>query len=366
MVCPTLPAGPTKMTAALSEKLRMVSLLSIVMVVYIHTYYSESEGMTLLPRLEAFVGGGLCRAAVPMFYVISGYLFFLKCADGLRSIWGKMQKRVRTLLVPYLLANVLTFAFYVAVNLVARRVAAIDRVLNFHVLEWLDGGVMSLLKDVFWGPIAFQLWFVRDLMLVVVLSPLVYLWLRWSVSSRIGVMVFALVELVLYFGLGGSVGVVTALIWFALGGVLAMHPAVSLAGIGHKVWGVVATVSYVALCVAHALGLLPEWGVQLIAPLGVYGLWQVYDLLLVKKNYPPLSAYGVLWSCVPYTFFIYLVHEPLLNIFKKVPLLLSRTELTLTLCYLLIPPIFCAFAVVLGRVLRRLVPRLYAVYTGGR
>lgn len=350
------------MNQYLSDKIRVLSLLSIVLVVYIHTYYTEGEAMPTLSWLERLIGGGICRMAVPMFYVISGYLFFLKCDDGVKSTLPKMRKRVRTLLVPYLLANILTFAFYVAVNVVADHVPAIGSVLNFRVLAWLDEGTLTLVKNVFWGPIAFQLWFVRDLMIVVLLSPLVYLWLRMSCKEPAGLALFVVME-VLFYLLWEVNGCFTALFWFSIGGLFAMNPSYSVIDIDSKS-GVVAFIVYIVLCVIHAFALLPEWGVTLIAVFGVYGAWCIYDKLLNIKVLP-LPPIRILPIC-RYTFFIYLVHEPLLNIFKKLPLLVSRSELTITICYLVIPPIFCAFAIVLGRVLEKLLPRAYKVYTGGR
>lgn len=104
------------MTTYLSQKFKILSAISILMVLYIHMYYTEGKSLPILQIIEGTMGQ-YCLVAVPLFYLISGYLFFLKMPEGIHSIPGKLRKRVRTLLIPYIIANILTFAFYVALNM---------------------------------------------------------------------------------------------------------------------------------------------------------------------------------------------------------------------------------------------------------
>lgn len=53
-----------------------------------------------------FISHSLARIAVPMFFFISGYYAFYKKDWSQRSVWtAELKKRVKTLLVPYLLWN---------------------------------------------------------------------------------------------------------------------------------------------------------------------------------------------------------------------------------------------------------------------
>lgn len=173
------------MTEYLSLKLRNLSAVAILMVIYIHMFYREGTEMPGLMFVEKSVGS-LCTVAVPLFYAISGYLFFLKVPHGLESISLKLRKRVRTLLVPYLLANILTFLFYVVLNLIAIKVPAIGGVVNFKIFNTMQAdGWAGTLNLVFLNPpIAFQLWFVRDLMAVMLFSPVI--WLGMSCLNKMG------------------------------------------------------------------------------------------------------------------------------------------------------------------------------------
>ena len=77
------------MTEYVSDKIKLLSALLILMVVYIHMYYTEADGNLLV--LQKIVGGGICSVAVPLFYLISGYLFFIKVPNGRASIFDKLK-----------------------------------------------------------------------------------------------------------------------------------------------------------------------------------------------------------------------------------------------------------------------------------
>ena len=114
----------------------------------------------------------VCSVCVPAFFVLSGYLFFWNVpgkVDGM-WFWKKIRSRFFTLLIPYLIAVVIAwFCYYFAIKAVPSMV---------------DGFMGDRWKDplfVFWtGPVNLSLWFIRELMVVVLLSPLIYLIIRYT------------------------------------------------------------------------------------------------------------------------------------------------------------------------------------------
>jgi surface polysaccharide O-acyltransferase-like enzyme len=287
-------------------------------------YYTEGAAYDILRFFETFIGDGLCLVAVPLFYAISGYLFFVKVPDGIRSIFPKMRKRVRTLLIPYFLANTLTLTYISP-------------------------------------PIAFQLWFVRNLMVIILFSPFIYLWLHYTVKAKTkyGLTSYIIIWILLFlFGAGN--GYTVALMWFSLGGFMALSTIEFHWTIRKP--DVVFLSVYLCLSVFHALNLFSPIITPWIPLFGIPAIWFIYDRLtcrkLIKNRIP-----GELCS---YTFFIYLIHEPFLNIFKKLPLLISKNEYWMTACYLLIPVIFVIVVCIIGYYLKKYIPRFYTIYTGGR
>lgn len=347
------------MTLKLSHKIRNLSAVSILMVLYIHMYYTEGANMPLLNMVEHTVGYGLCSVAVPLFFIISGYLFFLKVPDGLRSITEKLKKRCRTLLIPYLIANILTFVFYISLDVLADMIPAIGSVLNTRVIpEIQEKGVFFALNLIFINPpIAFQLWFIRDLMVVLLLSPLMYLLMKRVSTARNGWLIPVALS-VLY--CLSSDDYVEAFVWFYIGGYIAMR-RINVERFQKPGLAIGAGIIYLALSICSGFQNLSEWSMRVIPVIGIPALWMAYDLVSEKNKTKKIKPF-----LTGYTFFVYLIHEPLLNIFKKIPLLIDRSEPMLIACYLLIPPIFYVSGCSLGYVLKRWIPRAYSLYTGGR
>ena len=100
----------------------------------------------------------IAKIAVPCFFFISGYLFFKGMkVFGAKDYFTKVRSRLRSLVVPYILWNLLAAIYlYVSQGLVLR-----PWYLNFT------------------EPANFPLWFLRDLIAVVLVSPLVYLIARY-------------------------------------------------------------------------------------------------------------------------------------------------------------------------------------------
>ena len=92
------------MTKYLSDKLTILYTVLIIMVVYIHSTYLEAEQYYIASFLQKLTGG-ICRVANCLFFCISGYLFARNIID-MNGVFAKQRKRLRTLLIPYLLWNV--------------------------------------------------------------------------------------------------------------------------------------------------------------------------------------------------------------------------------------------------------------------
>ena len=114
----------------------------------------------------------ITNICVPLFFVMSGYLFFWNVPGkpDAKWFWKKIRSRFFTLLIPYLIAVVIAWlCYYFALKAVPSMV---------------DGFLGDRWKDplfVFWtGPVNLSLWFIRELMIVVVLSPLIYLIIRYT------------------------------------------------------------------------------------------------------------------------------------------------------------------------------------------
>lgn len=128
---------------------------------------------------------------VPLFYMISGYLFFNK-VDKLDSglYFTKMKSRIRSLIIPYIIWNILALiilrwdVWMDLFNGIQNPLLANYEGLGWLKSFWVDfeeirthsiGGDYPIST-----PINGPLWFIRDLIIVTILAPLVYLMVKYT------------------------------------------------------------------------------------------------------------------------------------------------------------------------------------------
>jgi len=94
-------------------------------------------------------------------------------------------------------------------------------------------------------------------------------------------------------------------------------------------------------------------------------------MLLLWFGYDKLINHGLKFNFLnqflPYTFFIYVFHEPYLNIFKKLILRIGDSSVeSYWVAYLISPILMIFFAYVVGRFWEKISPKSYAISVGGR
>ena len=163
-----------------STSLDNLKVVMSVLVITIHLSLPCRDAAYL--SLQSFIKSVVCGVAVPAFFCISGYLFF-RNFDGWnwRKFGNKVRRRVSTLLLPYLLWNSVSFALVTIARLRHEGI--------FDAVELIGGGMRifwnsnqypsetigilgQMLPEVY--PLLEPLWYLRDLMIMVVLSPVFY------------------------------------------------------------------------------------------------------------------------------------------------------------------------------------------------
>lgn len=347
----------------LHERFDLLRFPLIVLVIYVHNAVANaalSPGdphATTSPALlylSQFWSQGVAAIAVPLFFVMSGYLFFYGGGWSLAIYREKLHRRVHTLLMPYLFWNIALFAAFFAVQSAGFLASA--NVYYPSRTIWENAAHILGLTPY---PVAFQFWFIRDLILLVVFSPLIYVALRvlhvWLLTALAALWALALWPV--------AIPGIESLLFFSAGALLAIRTASPFPPDNR--WTAIALVAALALiAIATAM---PEQPVQQLlhksgVALGVAAALGLSAQLAVLK---PLRA--PLLFLAPTSFFVFAMHEPLQRVLREAPyLVLPANTATQTAVYIGLPLVVAALCVALYLALERIAPRILGFISGAR
>lgn len=290
-------------------------------------------------------------SVVPCFFVLSGYFFFRSADWGMKDYAASLKVRTRSLLQPYLFWNIaLVAAVFIKVyGMQAVGLSGSD----IELQQIKDNTIMGLLLD----PVNYPLWYIKDLMLMCLVSPLIYFVLRRLSMLSIAVLL-ALYLLPNWLGLP-----MTALTFFGLGACLCLNniELTSLMRLPYR-WVIV------ALWVGIS-GLQAFVESSALLPVGI--LLGVPSLMTIVDAMPRWSPALFRW-CLRHAaagFFIYVVH--IIYIIAWMKGLVARSPLYGTgwgdlLGYFFVGISTLLICLGLYYLLRRIAPRLLAFSLGGR
>lgn len=346
------------MTQYLSDKIKVMSFLAIVVVLYIHAGLPKMEQPDGMMHIALVTREIIARiigdCAVPLFYAISGYLFF-RHTGSISDILLKMKKRVKSLLIPFFIACIHVPLFYIVIEQVPGVSNYINAERFLPMMAQMSFG--EILCSLFYDsgntfPWAVHLWFLRDLIIIVALSPILF----WA-TRKIGVATLPVV-FVLYL-LFPKVYFLYGMIWFLMG-YFFLERLSAYKSIWYPILWMTITICH---SFTHEFG---YWNVLKVVEitLGIISFWNLYDIV-VPTNFR-LNNLKWLKTACGFTFFVYLYHDPEYHIIVKgIPVLVGQNGGYL-LAFVLSPLIHIPLMIAIGTVLKRYTPKLYALLTGGR
>ena len=325
----------------------------------------------------------LARTAVPLFLLISGYLFFRKPVEWSIGVYKeKLRRRFHTLFIPYIIWITIKIVWTEFVKL--RSVILYDEPLEGLWRYVTDNGGWRLYYDcVQWpadnnwfgiegtmcnAPILFPLWFVRDLMIVMICSPLVF----WAVK-RYKLIPIAVLAACYITGLplpvhGNSAG---SFMWFGLGAYFAIHGRNMTESLYRK--------RKLAYTTAIVLVLLATWGI-VFEPLG----WNFIVLCVIPSS---VAVFCLFYAAIKRgyvrsskwlassSFFVFCCHLFMLQWSARVCSIAFQNKMIETFVgkdilllarYFAQPLLAVAMCLALYWLLEHTMPRLLGVLTGGR
>jgi surface polysaccharide O-acyltransferase-like enzyme len=111
----------SRMNINTSQVISALRFPLIVGVVFIHSCIMPSDypedKLPFLTVIESLFSRILPRFCVPMFFLIAGYLFFIKCIKEPYSFFAQQyKKRFKSLVIPYLFWNAVVIIIFGALH----------------------------------------------------------------------------------------------------------------------------------------------------------------------------------------------------------------------------------------------------------
>ena len=349
----------------LSFKLKFLSFVSIVMVVISHansTSVNFAGGSLQISKssisffVQTFLSTTIARVSLPFFILISGYLFFLNIRPSFITFKEKFIKRLRTVFLPFFIWSLWGIVVYYLLQTIpySKPFFANDLVKDYSILRLID--------TLFINPLPYQLWFLRDLLYLVIISPVILIFVR---KFKIG---FILMMFLIWFNdISIMPGMhVDSLFFFSIGCYFSIFQSIYITENSNKRINLLFFITWFSLCLLNTYLISMDqelsWDhfiTKACTLLTIVFIWRSYDKIsdVIPRNLDVFS----------FTFFIFAAHEPLLTIQKKVlTFLIGFDEGRSFIIYLFSSILTILITIYIGKIIRKYIPYLYNVITGGR
>jgi len=309
---------------------------------------------------------GPLQLYVEFFFFVSGFLFFnnINMLD-LLNYKNKIQNRVGSLLVPYLFWNFVVFTLYFSINKIPQLESFVNKDVHFHDFIsyfWNNPGEMKTNYKINpTMPISYQFWFVRDLMIAVLLTPIISLFCRKTKIYGI-----ILIGILWYFGYWFKIPGLS-IVWiffFTAGAYFGIHKRNLI-----EDFGKIRNISFILFPVIAVANLMTmeyifnEYIHKIGIIIGIVFSFNFAAYLFEKNVIKPVKYLSVA------TFFIFATHDPFFyRTFYKVSYMIfsPESDLGFTLLYFANSILVVFSALGLFFVLKRFLPRFTRIITGGR
>lgn len=351
----------------LSQKFKILSFLSSIMVVFIHAYslHINIKGITHSVELNvfSFIQSyiiNLFQIAVPMFFMISGYFVFYNITVlTFKNFIGKIKKRFRTLIIPFIFWSILYIFFLYLLQLLPEAKIFYTTgkfIQDFSLKELIQG----IFECTFYPPF----WYLRNLIVCIILSPLIYFALRINHYIIIGL-------LFIFWFFNPGINLAKTAFFYTLGvfwGIKKGHLKYNF--LNHKYLELMNILWFVLLFCETYISFQSEISILYLCLylasintiLGIVVVWLNYDYYVENSRYKVKLIY-----ISSYSFFIYVTHYWIVKLIVKVILKNLGVSSQNTLLSFILSSIFTIiFIILILEFFKRYFPKFLSVIMGQR
>lgn len=345
-----------------SRNINLLKGLSIMFVIFIHadvrsmisSYMEVTSGVEIYMEIFTRI---LVGNAVPMFFFVSGFLFFLRRDTYL----NKFKSRFRSLVIPYLFWCFVGFL----IPFIIQRILGLEHLYTGNKLKLLRDFMPVDYVRMFWdiregNPILAPLWFLRNLIVLILMTPVIALLVK---KLRIA---FPFILFVVYFFFPywtagfSSVG----FCWFAMGAyfsIMCVNPWKSIEKMNTTLlvtaWVVMTAVVIAAFaCDFHYKELMR--------------FYYIIHFVMIYHLIGRLSEKYEMWrlfKIATASFFIYVFHEPWMGYIASISIRLFQPHgVLIYLIPLMLVFFTISYCYATYIILQKMMPQFLNFITGAR
>lgn len=326
------------------KKVLLLNFILSCLIVTIHSIVPERYGVPLdkYPFVCSVVL--FCKVATPTFFFLSAVLFYRNCC--FMDLKRKLIRRVHSLLIPFILWN----TFFVLIYYILTHLPFLSEKLNTTPVSLSPEDLLAAILN----SEHTDLWFIRNLMVYTVLSPVFLLVLKNKILT------ITIYITSLFYVLCNGVGHYELITWIPiyLMGAMWGYYGWSNIRINSRIIKYIVPILFVFIYVGVYYGYIDLKIMRNISPILIWMLFDIFIYEYLNDKFETRDYFG-------YTFFIYATHHFVLNIMQKIVVIFFLpTQLVVNITFV-ITPIITVVLLVLGcRMIKN--TKVYMVMCGRR
>lgn len=359
-----------------------------VLVIYIHCRIGIPDGHLYFDNIMNFTNMGILfriyisiiisSVCVPTFFLISGYLFYNNLTSFNWALFGKkLKRRFFSLVIPYFLW-ILLFLF-ISILLMIPGANSFQDWRDSLVSYIIEHGTIHIFYDyiiiraepynlpIGWkqddsAPLLFTFWYIRDLIVTILISPFIYGAIKLFKKYFIMLLAIAYIFNLWPYIHGFSI---VSIFYFSLGIYLSSHPNTMNLIIKQYYWPIIlfgSILSIICLYLFYANSLFFNFIMHIFTTLGVF-ITLYIGWTFANKGACPIN---ILKNSA---FFIYAIHMIYINRFCTLfilKILPWDNPLCDLLHYLAIPILIAFISLCIFYILHKFFPHFLSLFIGGR
>lgn len=332
-----------------SYKIENANFILIFLVVCLHSSLLGfvSEG-TLLFNIYKGINI-ICDVAVPTFFLISSYLYYKNFE--MNKYKQKLKSRIKTLVIPYFLWSTIFYFYYAILT----NIPVIREIVNENHVQ-LSLGVA--VKSIVFASCAKTIWFIRTLFIFAIISPVIYYFTKRITNKVLQFFIFVIFIIVSLFF---NAGYTSILFW------LPVHYIGAIFGINYK------KINIFDVSKSNNIFMI------------LYGI-TIFIIAYISNNdksvgyyiYRCLSPFVILYFIdrpilnskkinVLDSFFIFCIHLPIIQVVRKILLMIFGNELAVSfIIYLLTILITIGTIYIITIFMKKYMTKIYNLLIGQR